>query len=63
MTCANWAMTALGLIIFGAAVWPGIGGGVSGTASWVIGIAAVLIVALAWTGVECRLCERKESKA
>ncbi len=57
MTCANWGMTILGLIIIGAAIWPGIGGGLSGTTAWIVGISSALIIGLAWTGVECKRCQ------
>jgi hypothetical protein len=56
-------MTVLALVIFGTAVWPGIGGGTSGTTMWILGIASLIILVLAWTGVECKRCAEEESKS
>ena len=53
MTCANALLTIAAVLIFAFAVWPGLAG-----AQWVVGISALVIVIVAWTGVECKLCKK-----
>ncbi|MFH1803177.1 MAG: hypothetical protein ABH864_07060 [archaeon] len=55
MACANWLLTIAAVLIFGFAVWPGWGGVVA--TNWVVGISAIVVLIVAWTGVRCRYCE------
>jgi len=48
------------LATFGFGVWPWAG---SAASTWVVGIAAVLVLITAWTGVECKPCARNEEMA
>jgi hypothetical protein len=63
VTCTNWMLTVLALVVFGVAVWPGVGGGTSGITMWILGIAALIMLVLAWTGIDCKLCQATESKS
>lgn len=57
MTCANWSLTVFGAVIFVLTFWPSI---VSATVGkWVVGIAAALVIVVAWTCVECKPCSVK----
>jgi len=57
MTCANWGLTVLALIVFAVTIWPTILGA---TASmWVAAICAILIIVIAWSMVECKACKAK----
>jgi hypothetical protein len=61
MTCANWILTVLAVVIFIFTMWPEMIGIVA--AKWVIGIAVLAILIVAWTGVKCKYCEcRSEAK-
>lgn len=60
MTCVNWSLSILAIVIFLFAVWPGFGSAT--TIQWVVGIAAVLILILAITGVECKPCMNRKKK-
>ena len=60
MTCMNWTLTVLSVLIFIFAVWPGYGTEV--TTQWVVGISAVLILIVAWSGVECKPCAVNNKK-
>lgn len=57
MTCSNWMLSILAVVVFIFALWPGIAG-VTVT-KWIVGIAAVLILIISWTGVECKMCKKK----
>lgn len=61
MTCVNWSLTILAAIIFVFGVWPGYLG--AGATNWIVGIAAVLIVLISWTGVECKPCAMAKAAA
>ena len=49
------------MLIFVFAVWPGYG--TEMVTQWVVGITAVLILIIAWTGVECKPCRIAKQKA
>ncbi len=55
MTCSNWILTVLAVVIFLFTMWPETIGVVA--SKWVIGVAAVIILIVAWTGVKCAYCE------
>lgn len=60
MTCSNWILTVLAVVIFMFAMWPET---IGMTASkWVIGIAAIVILIVAWTGVDCKYCQNTSEK-
>jgi hypothetical protein len=54
MVCANIILTLAAILTFLFAVWPGLGGEM--VTRWVVGIAAVVVVVVAWTGVKCKYC-------
>ena len=55
MMCSNWILTVLAVVIFMFTMWPDT---IGLTASkWVIGIAVIAILIVAWTGVKCSYCE------
>jgi len=60
MTCVNWSLTVLAAVIFLFGVWPGFVGDTA--TNWIIGISAVLILLITWTGVECKPCAVKKGK-
>ena len=60
MTCMNCLLTICSVLIFVFAVWPGYGGEV--LTDWVIGVASLVILIVAWTGVECKICSVKKKK-
>lgn len=53
MTCANIFLTVAAAVTFIFGVWPGIGGAAT---PWVLGITAIGILIMAWTGVTCTWC-------
>lgn len=55
MTCSNWILTVLSIVIFVFTMWPDSIGMIA--AKWVIGIAAIVILIVACTGVDCKYCE------
>ncbi len=55
MTCSNVMLTLGAILIFLFVVWPGVGGMAT---KWVVGIACLAIVLIAWTGVKCSYCEK-----
>ena len=61
MTCVNWSLTILAVIIFAFGVWPGYLG--ASATNWIVGIAAALIVLIAWTGVECKPCAMEKAES
>jgi hypothetical protein len=58
MVCVNWGLTILSVAIFVFTVWPTILGAVAST--WVVAIAAILILILAWTAVVCKCTSKKK---
>ena len=60
MTCTNWMLTVLAILIFVFTVWADNIG--TGTAKWIVAIAAVVVLILSWTGVKCKFCETKKKK-
>ena len=57
MVCTNWMLTILAIVIFVFTMWPSL----LGTATtWIIAISAVLILIIAWTGVECKFCKKRK---
>lgn len=54
MTCSNWILTVLAVVIFIFTMWPASIGMMA--AKWVIGISALIILIVAWTGVKCKYC-------
>lgn len=62
MTCANIGLTLLALLAFSFTVWPAWGGETA--MQWVVGIAMLLIIVIAWTGVHCKCqpCPTKRKK-
>ena len=54
MVCANILLTIAAILTFLFAVWPGLAGEM--VTRWVVGIAAVVVVVVAWTGVKCKYC-------
>lgn len=61
MVCANWSLTALGVLIFAFAVWPA-NFATEMTIQWVVGISSILIVVVAWTMVICKPCMARNNK-
>ena len=57
MTCVNWSLTILSILIFASVVWPGFGGEM--VSQWIVGSSAVLILIVTWTGVICKPCAVK----
>lgn len=55
----NWTLTILSVLIFVFGVWPGIGDEV--VTQWVVGVSAVLILIISWTGVTCKPCSMKKA--
>ncbi|MFA6022703.1 MAG: hypothetical protein WC781_01300 [Candidatus Pacearchaeota archaeon] len=60
MTCANWGITILALIILALTFWPTILS--SEITKWVLIISAVLIIIIVWTGCKCKWCEKASKK-
>jgi len=62
MTCMNCLLTICSVLIFVFAVWPGYGG--ESLTNWIVGVSAVVILVVAWTGVECKPCavDKKKKK-
>ena len=54
MTWVNWSLTILGVLIFVFGAWPGYGTEI--VTQWIVGISAVLVLIIAWTGVICKPC-------
>jgi hypothetical protein len=54
MSCANVLLTVAAAAAFIFGVWP-----LAGTAAspWIVGVAAIVIIVIAWTGVGCKWCE------
>ncbi|MBW3000110.1 hypothetical protein KY339_05550 [Candidatus Woesearchaeota archaeon] len=55
MVCANVLLTIAAILTFLFVVWPAALAGEMVT-RWVVGIAAVVVVVVAWTGVKCKYC-------
>lgn len=60
MTCMNCLLTVLAVAIFVFTVWPEILG--ASAATWVVAIAAIIILIVAWFGVTCKPCEAAKKK-
>ena len=56
MTCANWLLTAAVAVIAVMLVWP------VSFADWIIAVACVVILIVAWSGCDCRYCKVSENK-
>lgn len=56
MTCSNWILTVFAVAIFVFTMWPEMMGIVA--TKWVVGIAVIVILIVAWTGVKCTYCEK-----
>ncbi|MFH1918084.1 MAG: hypothetical protein ABIJ14_03225 [Nanoarchaeota archaeon] len=58
MTCANWKLTIFAAVILVLTFWPSL---FSATITkWITVIAAVLVIVVAWTGVERKWCKDKK---
>jgi len=57
MTCANWILTVLSIVIFVFTVWQS---SLGSATTWVVAIAAIIILIVTWTGVKCKYCEGKK---
>ena len=55
MTCANILLSVAAVVVFLFGAWPRFGGVAT---PWVLGVTAILVVILAWTGVSCSWCEK-----
>jgi hypothetical protein len=55
MTCANWGVTILSLIIIILAVWPSLFATL--VVQWIMIIAGLLIIIVCWTGCRCSCCD------
>jgi hypothetical protein len=54
MTCANWMLTILSAAILIVNIWPS---WLDATANrWITIIAAILVLIIAWTTVDCKMC-------
>lgn len=58
MTCANVLLTLAAAVVFAFGAWPRFGG----ASAWVVGIAAIIIVVIAWTGADCKWCAPKKKR-
>jgi len=61
MTCANWKLTVFGAVILVLTFWPSIFS--TTVTKWITVIAALLVIVVAWTGVDCRWCKNKKKTA
>lgn len=62
MTCSNWMLTIAAILTIIFAVWPAMVG--LEVAKWIIVIIAVVVLIIAWTCIDCRLCkDMKPGKA
>ena len=55
MSCANWILTILSAVVFVLDMWPGL---LAGASKWIVAVAAIVMVIVAWTGCECKYCRR-----
>lgn len=53
MSCANAMLTVAAVVAFLFGAWPRFGGA---AAPWIVGIAALAIIVIAWTSVTCKWC-------
>lgn len=60
MTCTNTGLTIAGLAVLVFAIWPNLLGATA--VMWINIIAGILVIALAWTGTECKWCKPKKKK-
>jgi hypothetical protein len=61
MTCTNWTVTILSLIVIILAVWPNM---LAATAvQWILIIAGLLIIVISWKGCGCSCCSVAPKKA
>ena len=58
MTCANSMLTIAAIAVFILALWPDIVGAVAD--KWILVIAALMVLFVAWTGCKCKYCEKAE---
>jgi len=58
MVCMNSLLTVSALAILVFAIWPDMVG--ANASKWIIGIAAVVIIIVAWTGVVCKPCMNRK---
>ncbi|MFH1592937.1 MAG: hypothetical protein ABIB47_06240 [Candidatus Woesearchaeota archaeon] len=54
MVCANVLLSLAAILIFLSVVWPGFG-----NMQWIVGISALVILIVAWTGCKCKYCGKK----
>ena len=57
MVCMNWLLAVCSVVTFLSVVWPGFG--TEMTVNWVVGIAMVVVLLVAWKGVSCKPCAVK----
>ncbi|MFH1445287.1 MAG: hypothetical protein ABIF08_02280 [Nanoarchaeota archaeon] len=60
MTCANWILTIIAVLILVFTFLPDLVG--AAAVQWIMAILAIVILAVTWTGVKCKYCEKKSKK-
>lgn len=60
MTCANWILTVLAVVVLVFTIWPAMLS--SNADKWIIIIASVLAIIIVWTGTNCKWCEDMPKK-
>ena len=54
MTCTNWLLTVLAVVLLAVTFWPNVVG--ASVVKWVVVAVAVIVIIVAWTMVECKPC-------
>ncbi len=60
MACANILLTIMAFVIIALTLWPTIAG--VETSQWIVVLASIVVIILAWAGVKCRFCRKPDTK-